>query len=160
MKRILSFVLSAVLLTGCLGGNAFAKETDYPEVTHTYEATEDFASDDWRAVLRGAYLGSGTSSITREDSTHINISGATTATKTCDKIVLSLYVERSKSYSTGYSTYKSYDYTANNVYQLVKEISNISVERGYYYRVMGVHSVTCNGTIETTNSATNPIDYR
>lgn len=160
MNRILSFVLSVMLFAGCFGVNVFAKEESYPEVVHTYEATENFASDDWNAALRGAYLGNGTSSITREDSTHINISGATTATKKCDKIVLSLYVERSKSYSTGYSTYKKYNYTGQDIYQLVKEISNISVERGYYYRVAGVHSVTHNGTTETTNSVTKPIDYR
>ena len=69
-------------------------------------------------------------------------------------------MERSTSYATGYSTYKSYYYTADNVYQLGKEISNITVERGYYYRVKGVHSVTENGTIETTDTLTNPLDYR
>ena len=48
--------------------------------------------------------------------------------------------------------------TANE--DLTKEIANIPVERGYYYRVKGVHSVTEGSTTETTNSVTNPIDYR
>lgn len=160
MKKVFGLVLSVTLLAGCFGGQAFAKETTYPEVSHVYESTENAASDDWSAAMRGAYLGSGTSSITRKDSTHINISGDTTANKKCDKIRLTLYVERSKSYSTGYSTYKTYTYSAENDYQLVKGISNISVERGYYYRVAGVHSVTHNGTTETTDSVTDPIDYR
>ena len=139
--------------------NAFAQETTYPRVSHTYTTTEDFASDDWQVDLRGAYLASGTSSISKPDSTHANISGNTTATRTVDTVRLTLYLERSKSYATGYGTYKTYHYTAENVYQLAKEISNISVERGYYYRVTGVHSVTHNGTTECTNSVTNPIYY-
>ena len=73
---------------------------------------------------------------------------------------LTLYVERSESYATGYSTYKTYSYSADDVYSLVKEISNITVEEGYYYRVAGVHSVTHNGVTETTDSVTDPLDYR
>lgn len=160
MKKFLSLALSVMLLVGCFNLNVFAEETVYPKVFHIYETTEDFASDEWSAVQRGAYLGSGTCSITREDSTHINISGNTTATQTCDKVILTLYVERSTSYATGYGTYKSYHFTADNVYQLAKEVSNISVDRGYYYRAFAVHSVTKNGKTETTDSVTNPIDYR
>ena len=160
MKRLLGVVLSFALLVGCFNLNVFAEETVYPKVSHTYTTTNDFTSDDWSVDQRGAYLGSGTSSIARAGSTTINISGATNATRTCDKIKLILYVERSTSYSTGYSTYKSYSYTSEDVYSLVKGISNISVERGYYYRVKGVHSVTENGITETTDSVTDPIDYR
>ena len=127
MKRLLSLVLCVMLSVGCLGMNVFAEEATYPRASHVYTTTEDFASDEWSVDQRGAYLGSGTSSITREDSTHINISGATTCTRTCDKVFLTLYVERSTSYATGYSTYKSYYYTAEDVYSLAKEISNIKV---------------------------------
>ena len=160
MKKFLSLALSIVLLTGCFGLNVFAEEATYPKVTHTFVTTEDFASDEWSADQRGAYLGNGTSSIVRKDSSHISISGCTNATRTCDEVTLILYVERSTSYSTGYGTYKTYEYTADNVYQLAKEISNIPVTRGYYYRVKGVHSVLEGSTRETTNSVTNPIDYR
>ena len=159
MKRILSVVLSVVLLIGCMGISASAEETTYPKVYHTYTATADSASDEWSVAQRGAYLLSGTSSITRAGGNYINISGDTTATKTCDTVRLGLYVERSTSYATGYSTYESYVYSATDVYQLVKGISNIPVERGYYYRVKGVHSVTHNGVTETTDSVTNPISY-
>ena len=44
--------------------------------------------------------------------------------------------------------------------KLKKEISNIKVDKGYYYRVAAVHSVTHNGVTETTDSVTNPIDFR
>lgn len=159
MKRLFTLVLSMALILGCFQMNAFAQETSYPKVSHTYTTTEDFASDDWVVDQRGAYLLDGTSSIAKPDSTHANISGCTNATRTVDTVRLTLYLERSTSYGTGYSTYKTYSYSSNNVYQLAKEISNISVERGYYYRVVGVHSVTHNGTIECTDSVTNPIHF-
>ena len=160
MKRLLSLVLCVMLSVGCFGLNALAEEATYPRVSHVYTTTDDFTSDEWSVDQRGAYLGSGTCSIARADSTHINISGDTTATRTCDEIQLTLFVEQSTSYATGYSTYKTYHYTAEDVYSLVKAVSNIKVDKGYYYRVAAVHSVTHNGVTETTDSVTNPIDYR
>lgn len=161
MKRLLSLVLAVGIIFGSFDFSANAAEmVSYPMGFHTYTSTEDSASDEWRAAQRGTYLMSGTTTIVREDYTHINISGATTATQTCDEVVLTLYVERSKSYDKGYSTYTSFDYEANNVYQLVKEVANIKVERGYYYRLKGVHSVKEGSIRETTDSVTNPIDYR
>ena len=159
MKRLFTLVLSLALLLGCFQMKAFAQETIYPKVSHTYTTTEDFASDDWVVDQRGAYLSGGTSSISKPDSTHANISGITNATRTVDTVRLSLYLERSKSYATGYGTYKSYSYSANNAYQIAKEISNIPVDGGYYYRVRGVHSVTHNGTTECTDSVTDPIYF-
>lgn len=159
MKKLLSVVLSVALLFGCMNLTVFAEEATYPKVYHTYTTNEDFSSDEWSTALRGAYLLSGMSSIAREDGTHINIGGDTTATQTCDKVRLTLYVERSTSYATGYGNYKTYSYSAEDEYQIAREISNIYVERGYYYRVKGVHSVTHNGITETTDSVTNPISY-
>ena len=159
MKKLLSLVLGMAILVSCFGASASATEATYPMVLHTYTTTEDFASDEWVTAQKGAYLGNGRSSITRADSSHINISGVTTAMQTCDKVRLTLVVERSTSYATGYGSYKSYYYTADNAYQLAKEISNISVEKGYYYRVKGVHSVQEGSTIETTDSVTNPISF-
>ena len=160
MRNFLSIILSVVLFFGCLGVPAMAKEASYPKTLHTYTSTEDFAADEWTVAQRGAYLLDGTSTITRQSSNLINISGCTNATRVCDEVELTLYVERSKSYATGYSTYKYYSYSADDVYALVKEIINIPIVRGYYYRVKAVHSVTEGSTMETTNSVTNPIDFR
>ena len=160
MKKLLSLVLCVLLSVGCFGVNTFAQEATYPRVSHVYTTTDDFASDEWSVDQRGAYLGNGTCVIARADSTHINISGSTNATRTCDKVKLVLYVERSTSYATGYGNYRTYTFNAEDVYSLVKEVSNIKVDKGYYYRVAAVHSVTHNGVTETTDSVTDPIDYR
>ena len=160
MKKLLGLLLSMTLLAGCFSMGANAQETVYPKGHHTYTTTETFSSDEWQADQRGTYLYGGVSAIARAGTNKINISGVTNAGQACDKVRLVLYVERSTSYSTGYGTYKTYTFTADNVYQLGKEISNITVERGYYYRVKGVHSVTENGVIEATYTLTDPLDYR
>ena len=107
MKKLLCAMLSFLLFTTCISSNAFAAETTYPKVSHVYTVEDDYAADDWSVDQRGAYLGNGRSTIARADNTHINISGNTIATQTCDKVRLTLYVERSTSYSTGYGNYRT-----------------------------------------------------
>ncbi len=160
MKRLSILILTAALLAGSHSLPVRAEESYAPMGFHNYVTEEDYAEDTWNAAQRGAYLMNGTSVIARQDGTHVNISGATTGTQYCGKVKLTLYLERSTSYSKGYSTYRDYHFEADNVYQLVKEISNIKVERGYYYRVYGVHYVKENGVTETTNTVTDPLDYR
>lgn len=159
MKKLLGLVLSVTLLFGSYALPLQAQETTYPKVFHSYTTTEDFATDEWSTALRGAYLLDGMSCIARYGTNSIAVGGDTTATQYCDKVRLTIYVERSTSYATGYGNYRTYSYSADNVYQIAREISNIPVERGYYYRVKGVHSVTHNGITETTDSVTDPISY-
>lgn len=159
MKKLLGLVLSVTLLAGFFALPLQAQEAIYPKGVHTYTTTDDFSANEWSASQRGAYLLSGTSAIARYGSSSIAVSGCTNATKYVDKVRLTLYVERSTSYATGYGNYRTYTYSAEDVYSIVREISNIPVEKGYYYRVKGVHSVTHNGVIETTNTVTDPISY-
>lgn len=160
MKRILSFCLSVMLLAGCISLNVSAQEMVYPKGFHTTTTTDEMSMDEWTTAERGAYLGKGISIIAKPDDNHVHIGGDTEATKVCDELYLGLYLERSKSYDKGYTTYKYYDFTEKNVYAISKEISNISIERGYYYRVKGVHMVKHNGIVETNDSVTDPIDFR
>ena len=160
MKKLLGLVLSVTLLGGFFALPLQAQETIYPKGVHAYTTTDDFAADEWSTSQRGAYLLSGTSSIARYGTNSIAVSGCTNGTQYVDKVVLTLFVERSTSYATGYGNYRTYTFSAENVYQLVREISNIPVEKGYYYRVKGVHSVTHNGVIETTDTVTDPISYK
>lgn len=160
-RKILGLFLAAVFLASSINLNVCAQGTTVlPKVIHKYISGDDLSVDEWTNALRGAYLGRGSCVITRADSTHVHIGGDTDATRVCDEVELRLYLERSKSYATGYTTYKHYTFTEYNDYAVSKEISNIPVERGYYYRVVGVHYATHNGVTEGTNSVTNPIDYR
>ncbi len=160
MKRFLGIALSALLLAEGMSVPVSAAEAVTIQPEDAYVITAESTNEEQGIMPRGAYLLDGTSCIARESSKLISISGATTATKTCDKVILTLYVERSKKYATGYGTYESFHFTEKDVYQVAKEISDIPIERGYYYRVKAVHSVTNNGTTETTNSVTDPLDFR
>ena len=159
MKKILSLLLSGALIVTMLGLPVKAEEVIYPKVYHVYTTDDEFMNDEWYAVQRGVYLLSGSCNIARAGGTYVNVIGSTKAVQDCDKVQLKLYVERSTSSSSGFTTYKSYSYSANNAHQLTKEILSIPVERGYYYRVRGVHSVTEGSKTETTSSLTNPLSF-
>ena len=55
----------------------------------------------------------------------------------------------------GYSTYKSWKFTASNASNLVKDIKVI-VPSGYYYRVGGYHAAK-DGSKESTRTLTNGV---
>ena len=159
MKNILSLLLTGVLFVTMLGLPVQAEEVIYPKVYHVYTIEDELMNDEWYVSQRGAYLLSGSCNMARAGGTYINVWGSTKAVQDCDKVQLKLYVERSTSSSSGFTTYKSYSYSANNVHQLTKEVLNIPVERGYYYRVRGVHSVTEGSKTESTNSMTSPLSF-
>lgn len=159
MKKILSLLLCAIMFVAILAQPVQAEEIIYPKVYHAYTTEDEAMSDEWYVVQKGAYLSRGESKIVRAGSNYINIYGSTKALQYCDKVQLKLYVERSTSNSSGYSTYKSYSFSANDEYHLTKDILNIPVERGYYYRIRGVHSVTEGSTTETTSSLTSPLSF-
>ncbi len=159
MKKFISLLLVAVLMLCSMNQVALAEEVIYPKGFSSHTSDEDTSTAYWTAAAKGTYLRSGMSAITRASTNTINISGETDAHTTCDKVDLWLFVERSTSYSTGYGTYKYYKYSTEDDYSLAKERSNIQVERGYYYRVLGVHSVTKNGITETTDTLTDPISF-
>ncbi|MGN0335282.1 MAG: DUF6147 family protein [Lachnospiraceae bacterium] len=159
MKKLMSMMLIMALLFTGAGRTVLAEETVYPMGFLNVTSDEDSSVAEWLAAARGTYLSCGSCSITRQNSTQITISGNTTAHQTCDQVELWLFVEFSRSYATGYSTYWDNKYTEQNVYKVTREISNITVEEGYYYRTRAVHVVTHNGVREVNDSVTDPIKY-
>lgn len=159
MKKILSLLICTILFVTLLAQPVQAEEIIYPKVYHVYTTEDEAMSDEWYVVQKGAYLLSGSCEIIRSSGTSITIAGVTNAVQDCDKVQLKLYVERSTSKTSGYTTYKSYSYSANNAHQITKEVANIPVVRGYYYRIRGVHSVVEGSTTETTSSLSNPLSF-
>lgn len=157
--KFMSLVLSAAIFATLFGQPVCAQENGEQSAMHPYAVVNELSAEGRSVDPKGAYLGNGTCNITRAGTKSVNISGATTAMQYCDTVRVKLYLERSTSSSSGFSTYKNYSFSANNVYQLVKEVSGITVEKGYYYRVKCVHSVTENGVTETTTSLTSPMSF-
>lgn len=158
-KKVLSILLALSLAVGSTSFSSQAAVLESPMGFVTVTGDENGSVAMWTPAARGAYLAGGMSSIARASVATVNISGSTEAHYTCDELELWLFLEQSESYATGYSTYRYFKYKVQDEYTLGKEISNIKVEPGYYYRTYAVHRVTNNGVTETTDSITDPIKY-
>lgn len=118
------------------------------------ETTEDYSEDTSTILARSSYLHLGNVKIQRVSSNEIAIYGLTQCHKKCSKVYLSLFLERKVNGS--YGTYKIWEFTANNVTSLSKEI-DVAVPSGTYYRVRGYHAASQSGTKESTSTLTQGI---
>ena len=118
------------------------------------ETTEDFAEDTNYSLLRSTNLSFGTVKIQKLGSNEIVIYGLTQCHQKCSKAYLSLYLERKVNGS--YGTYKYWNFTANNVTHLEKEL-DVAVPSGTYYRVRGYHAASNGGLKESTSTLTSGI---
>lgn len=117
------------------------------------ETTEDYAEDTSYSRTKGNNLNLGSVKIQKISSNEIGIYGLTQCHHSCDTVYLSLYLERKINGS--YSTYKYWNFTANNVTSLSREITVI-VPSGTYYRVRGYHAAK-DGSKESTSTLTSGI---
>ena len=118
------------------------------------ETEADFAEDTSYSLLKGSNLNFGNAKITKLASNKINVYGLTQGIRLCDTMYLSLYLERKV--NGVYSTYKSWDFTKNDVTALDQSI-NVIVPSGYYYRVRGYHAAKAGGVKESTTTLTSGI---
>ena len=117
------------------------------------ETTEDHAEDTSYSLLKGNNLNYGNVKVQRISSNEIGIHGLTQCHHACDTVYLSLYLERKVNGS--YGTYKYWEFTADNVTSLSKELVVI-VPSGTYYRVRGYHAAK-DGSKESTSTLTSGI---
>ena len=117
------------------------------------ETVEDFSEDTSYSVLRSNHLNYGNVKVQRISSNEIGIYGLTQCHHKCDTLYLSLYLERKVNGS--YSTYKYWEFTANNATSLSRTIEVI-VPSGTYYRVRGYHAAK-HGSKESTSTLTSGI---
>ena len=120
------------------------------EVTET---TKEFAEDTNYSILRSNHLNYGNVKIQKISSNEIGIYGLTQCHHMCDKVYLSLYLERKVNGS--YGTYKYWEFTTDNATSLSRGLTVI-VPSGTYYRVRGYHAAK-DGAKESTSTLTQGI---
>lgn len=152
-KKRIAMAMMGILLAGGLGaaGTITSHAEDMPGY-HEYVNTEDEAIDTWYGIARGTYLRDGTSGIKRAGSGLISVSGTTTAYSKCDRVKVGLYLDESSDGGSHFGNIASYHFKEENTTSCHGSKANISVTKGYRYRVRGVHSVTKGSTIETTDT--------
>ena len=158
-KKLLGLLMAVGLSVGMSVTPVLAETTSIldeiaDEELTDEETTEDFSEDTSYSVLRGTNLNFGNVKIQKVDSDELAIYGVTQCHKKCSKLYLSLYLERKVNGS--YSTYKYWNFTANNATSLGKTIAVI-VPSGTYYRVRGYHAASNDGLKESTTTLTQGI---
>ena len=83
-------------------------------------------------------------------SNKVAVSGITQCHHACDKVYLTLTLERKVNGT--YTEYKTWTYTESNVTHINKGF-NVIVPSGYYYRVRGYHAAK-DGSKESVNTVT------
>lgn len=162
MKHAVRSAGTLLLMGTLMMGTGFAacaeEEVVEPAGYHVYEDTEDSVSDTWYGIARGTYLKSGTSAITKDDSTHVICTGKTFAHVTCDRVYVRVYLDQSDTGKSG--TWGNVNYwtgTATNASVATVSSGSYKVSTGKYYSASGAHSVTKGSTTEATDTTTNSL---
>lgn len=151
-------LLVAAMITLCgFSMNVYAEgekevtEFEIP-VYHYYTETETEVSDTAYVLQKGAYLADGTVKLVDKGNGKVSIYGSTTGYRSCDKVYLDIYLERSTN-GRNFNSYLSWEYTASNAGSLAKSFTK-SVPKGYYYRLRGYHAAKEGGVKESTSTIT------
>lgn len=105
-------------------------------------------------IGRGNILNNGTASVSNNGNGEVNVSGSVLAGVVCDKLVLKMRLQR---YSGGYwEDVKTFTDTRYN-HSLLTKSYNISVTKGYYYRVKAACLAYKGSTMESKTPMTDGI---
>lgn len=154
-KRIVSLFLSMFLFFS-VGVNVKAanfedlgKIVDGSQLLNTKESTVTLEN-----LARGNILNNGTASLANNGNGEVNVYGAVLGSVVCDKLLLKMTLQR---YSDGAWRYvQDFSYTKYNDSLLTKSY-NVSVAKGYYYRVKAACLAYKGSTVESKSPMTNGI---
>lgn len=152
-KKILGAGLAAGLLASVTVTSVPVQASSILDKVTSEETTGDYAEDTSYSLLKGNNLNYGNVKVQRISSNEIGIYGVTQCHHVCDKVYLSLYLERKVNGS--YGTYKYWEFTADNATSLSRGL-NVAVPSGTYYRVRGYHAAK-DGSKESTSTLTQGI---
>ena len=165
MKKIkitIGMIIAIFLNVALMGiGSLASGPLDGQIVEESLLTSESKSSDERPLVVQegevvpyGVYLSSGASEITDRGNWVVYISGQTYCNKTSDKVQVFLYLE--KLTNGGWTTIKNHSNTVYNTYSAYSGIS-FSVQKGYYYRVRGLHIAQKGSTTESCTTYTHGI---
>lgn len=155
VRKIISVVFSLVLLVS-VGTNV--KAANFDELGKIIDGSK-LTNDDksivsLENVAKGNILNKGVASVANNGNGEINVYGAVLAGVVCDKLVLKMTLQR---YSDGAWRYvQEFSNTKYNDSMLTKSY-DVSVSKGYYYRVKAACLAYKGDTVETKMPITDGI---
>ena len=154
-KKIISLFFSILLFFSlCVNVKAadfedLGKVVDGSQLLNTKESTVTLEN-----LTKGNILNNGTASLANNGNGEVNVYGAVLGSVVCDKLLLKMTLQR---YSGGYwEDVKYFSDTKYNQSMLTKSY-NVSVTKGYYYRVKAVCLAFKGSTTESKSPMTDGI---
>lgn len=155
LKKVFLSMLLGVTLLMSTYSSALADTTPYDlgKVVDGSVLTEDSVSESTEYnPAKSNILNRGTARISNNGNGTVNVYGAVMAGVVCDKLTLSMTLQRLE--GSTWKTVKTYSDTAYNKASLTKSY-NPSVTKGYYYRVKAACVATDGGVSESQMPVTN-----
>lgn len=152
-KRIAMSLMSLLLVGGICNAGAITSHAEEMPGYHEYVNTEDEAIDTWYGIARGTYLKDGTCGIKRSGTCLVSVSGTTTAYSKCDKVKVGVHLDESSDGGSHFGNIASYYFEEANTTSCHGSKANISVTKGYKYRVRGGHTAVKGSTVESTTTS-------
>jgi hypothetical protein len=159
MKKILSILTCAALITGLMSSNAFAtanndfsdKEVSQSEIFYSNDNYN--LNFDIQNTASDSFINWG-ASIAQVNTGYIRAQGLTSSYINVDTIGYTLYVDK---YQNGnWITIKTFSYSLNNTYEAIANHS-LAVSSYSYYRVRSTNYIINNGVRTSKTSITNQI---
>ena len=159
MKKILSILTCAVLITGIMSSNAFASAiNDIPDEKIS-ESEMFYHNDNYNLNIdiqntASDFFVNWGASISQSDTGYIKAQGSTESYMNVGTIGYTLNVEK---YQNGsWVTIKTFSYSLNNTYTAIGNHS-LAVSANSYYRVSSTNYIINNGVKTSKTSITNSI---
>ncbi len=155
VKNSVAIILSLCLI---LGNSLLVSANDFDDLGKVVDGsllTNDMTSEvTINTLVRGNILNQGTTRISNNGNGSVNIYGAVFGSVVCDKMILDLTLQR---YSGGtWYNVTSYEDVAYNVGSFSRSY-NVSVTKGYYYRVKAACVAQKGSTTESQVPVSNGI---
>lgn len=147
MRKKIAITIVAVLLSLTVSGGTGEVKAAANE--QTISAKEECKLSEGIVQSKGQYLQSGSSSIGQIGSGKIKVSGTTIAQKVVSKIKISVTLERKV--NGKWVSYTSWNASDTNSYFLTTS-KTLTVPKGYYYRVVSLHSANSDASYSNTNA--------
>ena len=152
LKKLMVLAVVGMMTAGAGVTTPAADFTDPLGTETAADYSEDISYS--TSLARSSHLNCGVSTIKRLSSNQVAITSDTQCHHECDKLWLSMYLERKV--DGVYSTYKYWDFTALNSTSLSRSM-NVIVPSGYYYRLRAYHAAKEGTTKESTTTTTKEI---
>lgn len=154
-KRVISLFFSIVLFLS-VGINV--KAADFEDLGKIVDGSQLLDAKEstvtLKSLAKGNILNNGTASLANNGNGEVNVYGAVLGSVVCDKLLLKMTLQR---YSGGYWEDVKYFTDTKYNHSLLTKSYNVSVTKGYYYRVKAACLAYKGSTMESKTPMTDGI---